>query len=123
MAIRHCTTVNSAVLPETEKKGYLALLWLVLLISLCFSAKKKKYLSGKTCLPDKHLDSVIFQCPSGLPRSPHGIPYLRTVDGWLDTGLCQYSIRGLMIVIATDSLPSLFCPLFRRWLCGKAASG
>ena len=65
----------------------------------------KKYLSGKTFLPDKHLDSAIFQCPSGLPWSPHGVPELRTVDGWLDPGLCQYPIRGLMIVITTDSFP------------------
>ena len=34
------------------------------------------------------------------------------------------SFRGLMIVIALGLIPlSHCCPLFRQWLCGKAASG
>ena len=45
---------------------------------------------------------------------------LRTGGRWFDPRLSQYSFRGLMIVIATGLILS---PLFRQWLCGKAASG
>ena len=38
-----------------------------------------------------------------------------------DTQRNQYSFRGLMMAIATR-LISHFCPLFRQWVCRKAAS-
>ena len=36
-------------------------------------------------------------------------------------GFCQFSVQGLMIVIAAGF--SSLSPMFRQWLCGKAASG
>ena len=53
--------------------------------------------------------------------SPYGsvgrVAGLRTGGHWFDPRLGQYYFRELMIVIAHR------CPLFRQWLCRKAASG
>ena len=49
--------------------------------------------------------------------------WIRTGGRWFDPQLGQYSFQGLMIVIATGFIPLKRCPLFQRWLHGKAASG
>ena len=48
---------------------------------------------------------------------------LRTGGHWFDPRLGQYSLRGLMIVIATGFIPLSPLSLVSKWLCGKAASG
>ena len=48
---------------------------------------------------------------------------LKAGGQWFNPWLSQYSVRGLMIVIATRSFLSHHWPLFRQWFCGKAASG
>ena len=64
-------------------------------------------------------------CHSSSPNSSVGsVADLRTEGRWFDPQPGQYSFRGLMIVIARkDSFLSHRCPLFRQWLCEKAASG
>ena len=42
---------------------------------------------------------------------------------WFDPRLSQYSVRGLTIVLPTYLFLSHRCPLYRQFLCGKAASG
>ena len=62
--------------------------------------------------------------PEAKPHSSVGrAANLRTGGRWFDPRLGQYSFRGLMIVLRQDSFLSHRCPLFRRWLCGKVASG
>ena len=39
------------------------------------------------------------------------------------SGSANHSFRGLMIVIAAEFIPRSPRPLFRQWLCWKAASG
>ena len=63
-------------------------------------------------------------CSIFVGLSPVGsVVDLKTGGHWFDPRLGQYSFRGLMIVIMTDSFLSHCCPLFRQWLCWKAASG
>ena len=47
---------------------------------------------------------------------------VRLEGRWFDPWLGQYSLRGLMIGIATGFIP-LSPLLFQRWLCVKAAIG
>ena len=57
--------------------------------------------------------------------SVENVTDLRTGGRWFDPRLGQYSFQGLslVIVIATGLIPlSHRFPLFRQWLCGKAAS-
>ena len=65
---------------------------------------------------------MIIKTSSTEPHSSVcSVADLRTGGRWFDPRLGQYSLRGLMLVIAT--FLSHRCPLFRHILCGKAASG
>ena len=70
----------------------------------------------------RHLQQLIHACATHLILVG-SVTGLRTGGHWFDPRLGQYSFRGLMIVIATGSCLSQRCPLFRQWLCGKAAGG
>ena len=63
-----------------------------------------------------------------LDTEPHSsvgsVADLRTAGCWFNPGLGQYSLRGLMILVATSLIPlSHRFPLFRHRLCWKGARG
>ena len=73
---------------------------------------------------EKHKYPLFINIASSIERlltwRQISISALHSYDHWLG----QYSFHGLVIVIAKGFIPlSHPCPLFRRWLCGKAASG
>ena len=58
-----------------------------------------------------------------LHSSVGSIVDLRTGGRWLDPQLGQYSLRGLMIVIATGFIPLSPRSIVLKMVHGKAASG
>ena len=85
------------------------------------------FLTNLTCSMEKeaiYLSKLYISCTLKKPHSSVGsISDLRTGVLWFNPRLGQYSLRGLMITLRQDSFLSHLCPLFRLWLCGKAASG